>query len=414
MQEIEITSNNYNPNLRILKNHIVTFNGLFIYLYSTEGNLLDSIKINYEKAIIDICIINNYYLIGFTVNDLFKINIKDEHLEIKDNILGKKKKNLNDNDYIFDEKILDAFYSEINKILVISYDNHIEIRDFNFLNQKPIQIIYKDNSFLLNMNKDLFITFDEDSFSLYEKITGTKYYQLLSKKVIPIKLNKNYIRLLKLDNKTLMVSNNENILFLINIKTMKIIEEIYFMAYAGEIDFINKIENNIYISKNNILLEFNYIKGQMTLINTKEQNNLFSLNYVNNLFIEKKYPKLYNKIKINCIENKIIPNNFCLIFKFILETLKKIQVQLHQIIFNLKDIQNSLSYTNGYKKETNITNNITTNNLLKNNNINELKLKKRVKRKKSELRTEKIIKRKIEIKKYKIIYPPNYFKKNYR
>ena len=305
MKEIEITSNNYNPNLRIIKNHIVTFNGLFIYLYSIEGNLLDSIKINYEKAIIDICIINNCYLIGFTVNDLFKINIKDEHLEIKDNILGKKKKNLNDNDYIFDKDILNVLYSEKNELLIISYYHHIEIKDINFLNQKPIQIIYKDNSFLLNMNKDLFIAFDEDSISLYQKITGKKYYQLLSKKVIPIKLNKNYIRLLKLDNKTLMVSNNENILFLINIKTMKIIEEIYFMAYAGEIDFINKIENNIYIYKNNILLEFNYIKGQMTLINSKEQNNLFSLNYVNNLFIEKKYPKLYNKIKINCIEIKL-------------------------------------------------------------------------------------------------------------
>ena len=90
---------------------------------------------------------------------------------------------------------------------------------------------------------------------------------------------------------------------------MKIIEEIYLKAYEGEIDFIDKIENNIYICKNSILFEYNYIKGQMTLINSKEQNNLFSLNYVNNLFIEKKYPNLHNKIKINCIQNKIIDKN---------------------------------------------------------------------------------------------------------
>ena len=80
MKEIEITSNNYNPNLRILKNHIVTFNEQFIYLYSTDESLLDSIKNNLEKEIIDICIINNNYLIGFTDTDLFKIIIKNENL----------------------------------------------------------------------------------------------------------------------------------------------------------------------------------------------------------------------------------------------------------------------------------------------------------------------------------------------
>ena len=85
MQEIAITSNNYNPNIRILKKNIVTFNDQFIYLYNTDGNLLDSIKNNLEKEIIDICIINNNYLIGFTDTDLFKIIIKDENLEIRDN-----------------------------------------------------------------------------------------------------------------------------------------------------------------------------------------------------------------------------------------------------------------------------------------------------------------------------------------
>ena len=51
MQEITITSNNYNPNIRILKNHIATFNDQFIYLYNTNGNLLGLIKINLEKEI---------------------------------------------------------------------------------------------------------------------------------------------------------------------------------------------------------------------------------------------------------------------------------------------------------------------------------------------------------------------------
>ena len=102
MQEIEITSNNYNPNIRILKNHIVKFNDQFIYLYNIEGNLFDSIEISLENIVIDILIINNNYLIGLTDTNLFKIIIKDEHLEIKDIILGKEITNVNNNDEIGD------------------------------------------------------------------------------------------------------------------------------------------------------------------------------------------------------------------------------------------------------------------------------------------------------------------------
>ena len=102
-----------------------------------------------------------------------------------------------------------------------------------------------------------------------------------------------------------MVSNDD-ILYLINIKTMKIYQEFFLLDYPGKIDFIYKIKDNIYICKDNTLLELKYLENQITLINSKEQYNLFSLNYLKNLFIEKKYPKLHNKILINCIENNII------------------------------------------------------------------------------------------------------------
>ena len=89
---------------------------------------------------------------------------------------------------------------------------------------------------------------------------------------------------------------------------MKIYQEFHLLDYPGIIDFIYKIKDNIYIYKNNTLLELKYFQNNITLENSKkEKNTLFSLNNLYNLFLEKNYPKLYNKIKINFIKNKIIP-----------------------------------------------------------------------------------------------------------
>ena len=180
MKEIEITSNNYNPNMKILKNHIIKFNEQFIYLYNMEGNLLHSININLIVNIEDICIINNNYLIGYTKYDLFKIIIKDDQFYIK--VINNKREGAYQN-------ILDVIYSAKNELLIISYYSHIEIRDINSLNENPIQKINIKYSFLLNMNKDLFIAFNKKSISLYKKIIGTKYYQLSSKIILPIPLS---------------------------------------------------------------------------------------------------------------------------------------------------------------------------------------------------------------------------------
>ena len=332
MKEIEITSNNYNPNIRILKNHFVIFNEECIYLYNMEGNLLDSII---KKEIKDICIINNNYLIGYNNDyDLFEIIIKKEHLEIKD--IAEEMNNKMPFFFCFDKKIFDILYSEKNKLLIISYDDHIEIRDIYSLNKEPIQKINKNSSFLLNINKDLFIAFNNESISLYQKIIGTKYYQLLTQKILPIKFNNNYRRLLKFDNKTFMVSKDD-ILYLISIKTMKICQEFYLLDYPWKIDFIYKIKDNIYICKDNILLEFKYLGNEITLINTKNQNILFSFNYVNNLFVESKYPKLNNKIKFNCIKNKIISKQIFIKFRK-----EKLDISLLTELKNYDDLDFSI------------------------------------------------------------------------
>ena len=305
MKEIEITSNNYNPNIRILKNHILTFNETFIYLYNIEGKLLDTQK---KTGVVDIWIINNNYLIGYNIcKGLFEIIIKEKYLEIK-YIREETNDDMSYGFFSIKDEIFDIVYSNKNKLLIISYHDHIEIKDIDSLNEKPIQRINNYRAFLLNMNKDLFIAFNEESISLYERIIGTKFYQLLTKKNLPIEFNDNYRRLLKLSKKIFMVSNDD-ILYLINIKTMKICQEFFLFDYPGKIDFIYKIKDNIFICKDNTLLGFKYLENQITLINSKNQNILFSFNYLNNLLVENKFPKLNNKIKFNCIKNKIISKN---------------------------------------------------------------------------------------------------------
>ena len=295
MSVIEINSINYKPNIIIFENYIVTFKDQFIYLYNMEGKLLFNDFIKSEANIDDLCIINNNYLIGYAKYVFFKVIINNKDFEIENNILESS----------FNE-IFDVFYSKTNKLLIISYINNIEIRDINDLNKSPIQIINQKESFLLNIKKDLFITFNIQFISLYKKINNIKLYQLSLIKSLPLNIFGTYFRrVLKLDNKTIMVAN-DNILYLINIKTMKILQNFYLTDYPGEIVFIYKIEDNIYICKENFLILFKYVENQLLFsIFENNSNNLLIFNYLNNLFLEKQYPKLHKTIIINCIKNEI-------------------------------------------------------------------------------------------------------------
>ena len=98
-----------------------------------------------------------------------------------------------------------------------------------------------------------------------------------------------------------------NILYLINIKTMKVYQGLELKNYRGKIIFINKIKDNIYVCKEDNLLSFKYSQNKVILIASIYQNNLFSLNYIYNLFLKKNFPNL--NIIINCIKNNKIKKN---------------------------------------------------------------------------------------------------------
>ena len=198
---------------------------------------------------------------------------------------------------------------------------------------------------------------------------------------------------------------NDNILYLINIKTMKILKQFYLTYYPGEIVFIYKIEDNIYICKENFLILFKYVENQLLFsIFENNSNNLLIFNYLNNLFLEKQYPKLHKTIIINCIKNEI---SRCgcgksTLINIILKMETSPVPYLGPFPFVcLQDEDYRPKIKNKYEKK-----------YLKKNVSFILMGPKKIG--KNDLRTEKIKKREIQLKKYNIIYQSQKFKKKYR
>ena len=165
-----------------------------------------------------------------------------------------------------------------------------------------------------------------------------------------------------------------------------------------DIVFIYKIEDNIYICKEGFLILFKYVENQL-LFSKFENNskNLLTFNILINLFLEKQFPKLYKTITINCIENKI-RRDFNLILVRIFVSGNYRRGFFSKITPFHCALEYDLKVGNKYEKKS----------LKKNELIGRKKIGK------NDLRTEKIKKRKNQLKKYDIIYHPQKFKKKYR
>ena len=74
---------------------------------------------------------------------------------------------------------LDIIYSK-NNLLILSSSYGIEIWDINNSNIKKVQEFINFNQFILEFNKDYFITYGFKSIKIYIKIKGIKSYQLLN------------------------------------------------------------------------------------------------------------------------------------------------------------------------------------------------------------------------------------------
>ena len=298
MKKLDITTNYFRTNLRILKNFIITFDNNSIKLFDLSGNLLDNVKFT-NRNIRNIEIINDNYIIVATSISILIMIINFELLEFIEVLILKT-------------SINNIFLIKKKNLLLIDSINEIKIFDIINLNEKPIQIIYLNNcnNSCLIFNQNIFISYNYENISLYQNIKGTKIYQLSSKlKLIGnkclTKLN-GKILLILLNNKklyTLNIRNMEirqiNLPFLINKKNIKYKSFIhmYFELFIDDNYFIYKNKDNIYIYIKNILYYIKYNNNEFQFVGLVEISVFQAIYY-----ISYKYMKL-NNIEINYIFN---------------------------------------------------------------------------------------------------------------
>ena len=317
---IEVEAKKYNPNLRFLKDYIITFDEYTLTLYDLKGNKLDSLVIGY---IIDICVVNNKFILIMKRECIIPIIINKE-IQKNKHIL----KIIPDDIYNLEIWITNCFYSKKNSLLFVDGINRIKIikiDPINLLIEENIQTIYiKDCPLMLNMNKN-FILANEDSIFLYQKINGIQKYEFKSKLSINLRKNEkfhfffhggteaernllefiNHFKksenrkiILKLNNKTILLTNSDSF-YLINILKMKIINKYIWSKNLPEenntIRFIKKLDNKIYFCTYNYTLVFTYLNNRLSLACKIYLTDKFVFNYFTNLYFEKCFPK--SKIK---------------------------------------------------------------------------------------------------------------------
>ena len=164
--EVELKASNFSLNFRITKNYIITYDLNLLKLFDLNGYLLDYIK--FSEIIINIEIINNNYII---VQLCFSIIIMKINYGLFIFLNTKK----------FWEIINNIIFIKSKNLLVLSLENNITIFDINNINDIPIQVIYNKSDSCLNLNENIFISYNYEYISFYKNVIGTKIYKLLSK-----------------------------------------------------------------------------------------------------------------------------------------------------------------------------------------------------------------------------------------
>ena len=277
---------NYKINIRIMKNHIITFNDNSITLYDLNGNFLHYLNVPY--FILDIRIINdNIFFLEFK-NKLIFISIFDDELIT-----------------IFDLSIIkyiDFLYMKESNNLIISTFNNIMILYLNnFSSFKAIisQNINLKQRNLLKIKKNIFIAYNISYISIFKKKDTENIYQLVSTLRFG-EIN----NLIKINSKTLLVSQIDQIYFVF-LDKMKL--ELINLPLTNmnlnnneeqKIYFMNSIDNYVFLYKNNTFHILYYSNKNLKLITSIKQNEYNTLNYVYNFYIERKYPKVSIRIKL--------------------------------------------------------------------------------------------------------------------
>ena len=299
-----------------LKEHIIKFEpeSKSLFLYDLKGLLLDKKYIDF--LINDICIVDdNCILLIKFINIIIKIKIINNSIEINDTLFLKNKR-IYDFVYIKESKLLIISFENYDQF-IINYRNIIGIWDIDSLLKNPIQIIHNNSPYLFNFNSNLFAAYNYKSISIYQKTNNIQLYQLAS----TLTLDNNYsyynLNLIKLDNRTLMVSNNKEI-YIIDIRNMMTKQIFILIDGVNEKEFLCVKDINILKDIKNMetTTMFYITRDEIKYLYKKEKdiylysgNNLYTIKYNNNNL------EIIKKIKKPELKERYYPSSEPLIAK---------------------------------------------------------------------------------------------------
>ena len=305
----------YEEQIIFLKSEFILFKFHQLFLYELKTCELKNVYFfDLFDSIIKISKINNEQFLLLSFNKILIVQLKNNN-----NLEFKELLSFYSNPFF---RYYDIIYSK-NNLLILSSSYGIEIWDINNSNIKKVQE-FTGNEFILEFNKDYFITYGFENINIYCKIKGIKSYQLLN----IFEGFEDIINLKKLNDNTIIFQTKINELYLIDMNEMKT-NKLFFKKKFNIFLFIT-IGNNIFITNGKYIYIYNIIKKnkyfQSILIEIIEGDficNHLYLNYLllinnnfslvknfefnfNDYFIEKDF-KGYKKI-ITSEKNTILRN----------------------------------------------------------------------------------------------------------
>lgn len=275
---------NFISNIRILKENILIFLDNRLFLFDIKFNQLDNFYFG-DYSIKDLIIINDKRVMIICYGIFFILIIKDNKFEP----IGGIKNSLKFQDVL----------SLNEKISVFSALNFLKICENKEKSLKTASIIknhmsYPEASYLLRLDENSFIAYNTKLISVYKNIKDTTNFE----KKNTFEFSDTIFKIIKINNKTLMVMQKNKICFL-NLEDGNKVEQNIEYEIDVVKDFIIKIEDNVYVHKEKTLYEFSYKDNKLTLLNKSEKDKSTTLNELTNMYISKIFPEANLKIIYN-------------------------------------------------------------------------------------------------------------------
>ena len=279
----------YEEQIIFLKSEFILFKFHQLFLYELKTCELKNVYFfDLFDSIIKISKINNEQFVLLSINKILIVQLKNNN-----NLEFKELLSFYSTPFFW---YYDIIYSK-NNLLILSSTYGIEIWDINNSNIKKVQEFITGNEFILEFNKDYFITYGEENINIYCKIKGIKSYQLLN----IFEGFEDIINLKKLNDNTIIFQTKRNELYLIDMNEMKT-NKLFFKKKFNIFLFIT-IGNNIFITNGKYIYIYNIIKKnknfQYILIEIIEGDFICNHLYLNYLLLINNNFNLVKNFKFN-------------------------------------------------------------------------------------------------------------------